>query len=164
VSALSSAAFCKVVKSIYASNQPKALEPATAIAAAHGLAVTALPGLAEVSRGTEAYLSAADYDNALARFFSSPETSVAGWERAQDALARFQGAIHEILKVRSNESVAVVSHAMVLTLFTATLSHEAPTLARWHDIGFGTVTAIDVTTMHMVTPFVAAPYDSIPLP
>src|SRR3982750_447683 len=77
VDALSSAAFCKMVRAIYASNQPKALEPATAIGAVHGLAVTALPGLAEVSRGTEAYLSAADYDSALSRFFSSPETSVA---------------------------------------------------------------------------------------
>src|SRR5215475_10371309 len=68
VEALNSAAFCKVIKAVYASNEPKALEPATAIATRYGLAVTALPALAEVSRGTEAYLSAADYDDALARF------------------------------------------------------------------------------------------------
>lgn len=157
------APFCKVVQAIYASTQPKALEPATAIGAKHGIAVIALPGLAEVSRGTEAYLNASDYDNALSKFFSLPDTSVAGWERANDALDRFQMAIHEIVRQHPNASIAVLSHSMVLTLFTAMLANDPPTLMHWHAIDFATVAAVDLSTMHIVTPFMSAPYESIPL-
>lgn len=164
VEGLCDAPFCKVIQAIYASDQPKAVEPATIMGTRCEVPVTTLRGLAEVGRGIEAYLSAADYENALSRFFSFPETSVAGWERAVDALARFQSAIGEIMKERSTENIAVISHGMVLTLYTAMLDKEPPTLARWHDIDFATVTAVDMNKMQRLTPFVAAPYSTIPLP
>jgi broad specificity phosphatase PhoE len=164
VEELCSAPFCKVIQGIYASDQPKAVEAATAMGTMCGVSVTILVGLAEVGRGTETYLSAADYENALSRFFSFPEKSVAGWERAVDALARFQSTLEEIIKQRSGDTIAVVSHGMVLTLYTAMLDKEPPMLARWHDIDFATVAAVDVDKMERVTPFVAAPYSSIPLP
>src|SRR5258706_2559808 len=164
VGVLANAPFCKVVQAIYASNQPKAIEPATAIGAKYGIPVTAIPGLGEGSRGTETYLNAADYDNALSKFFSLPDTSVAGWERATDALARFHNTMHEIVEQTANESIVVLSHSMVLTLYTAMLADEMPTLALWHAIDFATVAAVDLSTMQLVTPFMAAPYTDIPLP
>src|SRR5689334_6316260 len=121
VDVLAEAPFCKAVQAIYASNQSKATEPANAIGTRYGITVTIVPELAEVSRGTETYLNAADYNSALTGFFAMPESSVEGWERATDALARFNDALEDIIKRHIDESILVFSHSMVLTLYSAML-------------------------------------------
>ena len=80
VTKLIEAPFLQRVKALYSSNQPKAIEAAKQMGQAFTVPVTALPGLAEVWRGAEVYLTATQYDEVLGRFFSLPHFSVEGWE------------------------------------------------------------------------------------
>ena len=160
---LSEAPFWQKVTALYSSNQGKAIEAAQTIGTNHKIEVTALPGLAEVWRGTEVYLSAAEYDNVLGRFFSLPNFSIEGWERATNALARFSETVKELIAQRPGESVAILSHGTILTLYTAMLDQQTPTLDRWRNIEFATVAAVDIAPMRLITPFIAAPYEGIPM-
>ena len=163
VNMLIEAPFWKHVKSLYSSSQPKAMEPARAIGQRYDIPVTSLPGLAEVRRGTEIYHSTGDYNAILDKFFSSPDFSVQGWERAGEAVARFKQAIQEIISKHPGQSVAVLSHGMILTLYTAMLENQTPTLRRWREIDFACVGTVDIETMRLVAPFTAAPYSTVPI-
>jgi len=160
---LNEAPFWKNVTTLYSSNQPKAIEAAQIIGKTHEIEVIALPGLAEVWRGTEVYLSAAEYDNVLGRFFSLPNFSIEGWERATNALARFSETIKYLIDQHPGKSVAILSHGTILTLYTAMLDHQNPTLERWREIGFATVAAVEIASMLLVSSFISAPYENIPM-
>lgn len=57
------------------------------------------------------------------QFFTSPDVSVRGWERAVDAQARVVRAVEEIVRTdRSTGSIAIVSHGAVRTLLYCRLS------------------------------------------
>jgi broad specificity phosphatase PhoE len=163
VHALTEAPFWKNVVAIYSSNQAKAIEPARTIGQHYGIPVTSMPGLAEVQRGTEIYHSTGDYNTILSKFFSSPDFSVQGWEQAASALTRFQQAISEILANHPAQSVAIVSHGTILTLYTAMLQGQSPTLQRWKGIDFASVGAVDIASMQLVADLSAAPYAAIPV-
>ncbi len=160
--ALSAASFWKNVSSLYVSNQQKAIAAARIIVAEHKIEVVPLVELAEVGRGPQVYTSAADYNNILEQFFDHPDRSVSGWESSGVALHRFESAVQQILKQRSDGSVAILSHGTILTLYTAMLDGEPPTLARWRNIGFATVATVDIDSMQIVKTFVLA-YDSVPI-
>jgi broad specificity phosphatase PhoE len=161
--ALSAAPFWKNVSSLYVSNQSKAIEAAHIIVAEHHIDVIPLAGLAEVGRGPEVYTSAADYNSILEQFFTYPDRSVSGWESSGMALRRFENAVEQILSHRPQGSIAILSHGTILTLYTAKLDGELPALARWRNIGFATVTTVDIDTMRIVQSFVLAPYDTVPV-
>src|SRR5258708_29268945 len=160
---LNEAPFWKTVRALYSSNQPKAIEAAKVIGKTHEIEIIALPGLAEVWRGKEVYLSAAEYDNVLARFFSLPHFSIEGWERATNALARFSETVKYLIDQHPGKSVAILSHGTILTLYTAMLDHQNPTLERWREIGFATVAAVEIASMLLVSSFISAPYENIPM-
>lgn len=162
VNTLIEAPFWKNVVAVYSSNQPKAMEPARAIGQRYDIPVTSMPGLAEVRRGAEIYHSTGDYNSILGKFFSSPDFSIQGWERAGEALARIQQAMQEIIGQHPGKSVAVLSHGTILTLYTAMLEKQSPTLQRWREIDFASVGTVDTETMELIAPFTPAPYDMVP--
>ena len=127
------------------------------------MAIVPLTGLAEVGRGPQVYSTAGDYNNILERFFSHPNRSVSDWESSDAALERFQATVEQILARHSGESIALLSHGTILTLYTAMLDKVPPTLARWHQIDFSSVAAVDIETMQMVTTFITEPYDNLPV-
>ena len=163
VKALSKAPFWTCVRGLYASPQPKALIPAKIFGSEYGLPVTAMPELAEIGRGPAGYISAADYHALLQRFFSEPNARIAGWEQSQSALDRFHSAVQKIIGKPPNQSVAILSHGTILTLYTAMLDNAQPTLERWRAIDFAAVSVVDLKTMQRVTNFVTDPYDSVPI-
>jgi broad specificity phosphatase PhoE len=158
---LGAAPFWKKVNTLYASNQQKAIEAAEIVAAANGIPVVPLAGLAEVGRGHEFYSSATDYNNILERFFTQPDSSVSGWESSGVALQRFKAAVDSILSQPITGSVALLSHGTILTLYTALLDGEAPTLARWQNIHFASVATVTIETMRIVESFTAQ-YEMVP--
>ncbi len=163
VKTLTTAPFWENVAALYSSGQPKAMGAAGAISAYHHIPMNTLSGLSEVARGTEVYHSAGDYDTILGKFFAYPDHVVAGWERGTDALARFSRAVEYIISQHPDESVALLSHGTILTLFTAMLDQEPPTLDRWRAIGFASVATMQVKNYRLITTFIGAPYEGVPI-
>jgi 2,3-bisphosphoglycerate-dependent phosphoglycerate mutase len=163
VRVLGAAPFWKSVKVLYSSGQPKALGAAGTIGALHNIPVGSLSGLAEVSRGHEVYHSAGDYDTILGQFFAFPDHAIAGWERGTDALNRFTASVEHIVSQHPDQSIALLSHGTILTLYTAMLDQQPPTLERWRSIAFATVAAVDIDSHKLVTKFISPPYEAVPI-
>jgi broad specificity phosphatase PhoE len=110
--------------------------------------------------GGEAFFTAqADF------FTQTAVPPVPGWESADAAQARFVTAMNRILSDHPpTESVAVVSHATVLTLYTAHLRGSAPSYREWSEIPFAAIMAVDRETLSPVTSFLSPPYEGLPLP
>jgi len=162
VAALVAAPIWPAITAIYTSPQDKAATVGWALHAAHGIPSTPVPGLTEARR--DRWLGAAAFEAAQHDFFEQPGRPAApDWETADDARVRFAIAVTEILREHMlAESVAVVAHATVLTLFVAALRHELATFQDWQRIGFAAVMAVDRATMQPLTPFIAAPYGALP--
>lgn len=164
VAALCEAAFWRHVSAVYTSTHGKTRVVGAMAREAFGLPVTALPGLDEAQR--DVWIAPESFHEVQARFLAEPDRApVAGWESAQAASDRFMQAMAALLDRHDpGESVAVVSHGTVLTLYLAALRDEPPTLESWRAIGFAAVCAVDRATMQPVTPFLLAPYDGLLLP
>jgi 2,3-bisphosphoglycerate-dependent phosphoglycerate mutase len=160
---LAHAPFWNQVAAVYSSPQTKAIEPARVIGDKHNISVATLPGLAEVWRGTDPYLGTEEFNAALSAYFSESELAIAGWERPTDATQRFKEAVQEIVTEHPADSVALLSHGTILTLYTAMLDSEAPNVVRWRSIQPASVAAVDVQTMRLVSGFISAPYKDVPI-
>ncbi|MBI5961112.1 MAG: histidine phosphatase family protein, partial [Chloroflexi bacterium] len=146
------------VTAIYTSRQFKAAVVGEAVLAAHGIPLRLIDDLDEARR--ESWLGPEAFEAAQQAFFVDPTNApVSGWESAQAAQARFGAAIDRLLRSHPlSESVAVVAHATVLTLYTAHLRGDLPTMADWRKIGFAAIMEVDRATLHPITPFLSAPY------
>lgn len=111
------------VRSIYASTERKAVEGATAVAEATGLAVTQDQGLGENDRSATGYLPPDEFWPVVEQFFGAPDVSVRGWETARDAQARIVAAVERVLRGAPAEGdVLIVSHGGVGTLLRCHLA------------------------------------------
>ena len=164
VDALISAPFWKGVAALYSSEQMKALGPAKMIGESYQIPVTALPGIAEVRRDKQVYRTNSSHQLILQEFFKSPDKVIEGWERAAAALDRFVQSTQHVVKNHPNESIALLSHGTILTLYTAFLDKQPPTLARWVKIGFASVATVDPVASKLLTQFEGPPYAGIPTP
>lgn len=105
---------------ILTSNEPKAVETGQILADALGLPVSARPGLQETDRETAPwYEKSSDFQAAIQRLFENPDDIVFGEESASDALHRFQAAVSSLIADYPDQSLAVVTHGTILSLFVA---------------------------------------------
>jgi broad specificity phosphatase PhoE len=162
VSALADAPFWPGVTAIYTSDQPKTTVVGKALRAAHGIPHRVVPNLREAARDT--WLEPEVFQAAQRALFADPDVRPAtGWESAQEAAIRFSAAMDRILTQHpAGESLAVVSHATVLTLYAAHLRGVPPDYDQWQQIGFAAVLAVDRATLRPLTDFVTAPYEGLP--
>ncbi len=163
VRALMALSLWKHVAAVYTSAQPKASAVGEAAHRTHAVPWYVHPALDEARRDT--WLDGAAFQAAQSAFFAQPETPpVSGWESAWQAGERFAGAMDCLLGAHPAETIAVIAHATVLTLYTARLRVRPPTYEDWRAIDFAAIMVIDRATMRPLTPFVAAPYDGLPPP
>lgn len=162
--ALAAARFWEHVAAVYPSTEPKAIRPAEA-AARPGTPVIPLADLAEVDRTAYTAPDMDAYTAAVAAFLAGPDTSIHGWETAAHALARFRRGMADALSRHAEtDTLAVITHGLVLTLYTAHLRGEPPSFAWWQVLDFAAVCAVDRATMQPLTGFLTAPYADLPLP
>jgi broad specificity phosphatase PhoE len=102
---------------LVASREPKAYETAEEVAAHLGLPLTAENDLHEHVHSKAGLLRAEEFEAAVARFFAQPADLVFGNETADQAHRRFEQALALILEKYRDETVGVVTHGRVLTLF-----------------------------------------------
>jgi broad specificity phosphatase PhoE len=110
---------------VASSEERKAIDGATILAAHLGLPSATHPGLGENDRSSTGYLPQPEFDAMADAFFAHPEQSAHGWERAVDAQARIVAAMRDVLRAAPPGDVAVVSHGGVGALLLCHL-HGRP--------------------------------------
>jgi len=90
-------------------------------------------------------------------FFAAPAQAVGGWETAAHALQRFLTGLQMHLSPDATESVTLVSHGLVLSLYRAhLLGLLTADFAAWRQLGFAAVAQVDLSGPALVTDFKAA--------
>lgn len=101
------------------SKEPKAITTGQTVAEALALPLEVAVGLHEHDRRGVPFLSAEVFQQTLRQFFAEPDKLVFGTETANEALARFSMALQRVQATYSKDSLAVVSHGTVMSLFIA---------------------------------------------
>ncbi len=104
---------------VVTSTEPKAAETGAAVAGLIGVPAGPADGLHEHDRSNVPHLPSREFISLVEVFFRKPAERVLGRESADEALARFERAIDEVLARRPDGNVAVVSHGTVLALLLA---------------------------------------------
>jgi len=138
--------FWREVELLFSSPEPKALQTAGPVARRWGIPLVAVDCLHEVHRPQ----LIPDYEIVIARLFAQPETSIAGVEPAAQAAERITDCIKGLVAAHPGQTLAVVSHGLILTLFLARLEDRWPTVAEWHAVPFTGLAVVDTTTWHLV--------------
>ncbi len=119
---------------VFTSEEPKARETGQIVANELGLPWQTAPGLQEHNRENVPFFdSRGAFETAVARFFTQPDQLVFGNETANQALERFDTAVHHLIAANPNDTLAIVSHGTVLTLFLAHYNQFDP-LPFWQNL------------------------------
>lgn len=114
------------VSAVYASTERKAMDGAAIVAQRLGLSYETDEDLGENGRSSTGFIAPPEFWEVVREFFSRPNESIRGWERAVDAQARIVNAIGRILREDATAGdIVVVSHGAVGCLLTAHLQKVA---------------------------------------
>ena len=128
---------------IVSSDEPKAVETAEIVARRHQLDFRVGKGLHEHDRSNVPYLSQEEFQQSIRELFQEPDQLVLGTETANQAYARFYQAVHSILSEHKNETVVLVTHGTVISLFVSRLTGRSE-LEIWNMLGLPSFIAIDL--------------------
>jgi len=112
---------------IITSEENKAVETGQILAEALGIPWQTAVNLHEHERRTVPYFtSREEFETAVARFFARPDELVLGEETANQARNRFETAVHTLIVQHPADTLAIVTHGTVLTLFLAHHNNFSP--------------------------------------
>lgn len=101
---------------VISSGEAKALQTATVLGAALGVAVEVRAAMHENDRSATGFLPPPEFEAMADRFFAEPLASVSGWERAADAQARVVAEVEAVLAREAAGDLLFVGHGAVGTL------------------------------------------------
>lgn len=105
---------------IISSQELKARQTAQVIALALNLPIQVVPGLHEHERPQAAgQTSSEQFETLLANFFAHPDQLIFGTESADQAYARFTNTINQLISAYPQETLAIVTHGTVISLFVS---------------------------------------------
>jgi len=119
---------------ILTSVEPKAVETGRLVADRLGLPCEMSPGLHEHERPDVAFGTREQFETSVAGFFARPGELIFGAETANQAHARFRGAVDDVLAHYPERTVAIVTHGTVMTLFIARANELEP-FPFWQRLG-----------------------------
>ena len=129
---------------VVTSREPKAVETGRLLAESLELPWNSAAHLHEHERSRVPFYERREqFEQAVERFFSTPAELVFGDETADQAHARITGAIEALLACYSNDTLAVVSHGTVLSLWLARIVGMEP-WPLWQSLGLPAVAIISL--------------------
>jgi broad specificity phosphatase PhoE len=141
------------LRMVWTSPEPKAQATAKPLAHRYGAPLLVHPHLTELRRGPTSLPEQTMYEAAVRQAFATPETSVAGWERAGDAQRRIVGCVLE-LAAQTDKPFAVVAHGLVLSLLLAHIRRQVQVdVAEWRAIPMPALAIVDCSTWRVISPF-----------
>ncbi|WP_230530511.1 histidine phosphatase family protein [Microvirga roseola] len=112
------------VSAVYASTERKAMDGAEIVAERLGLTYRTEEDLGENDRSSTGYIAPPEFWEVVDEFFSRPQESIRGWERAIDAQTRIVNAVGRIAREDGTSGdIVIVSHGGVGCLLTAHLQN-----------------------------------------
>ena len=125
------------ISAIYCSNEQKAIDSAEILANFAGLKYVTREELGENDRESTGFLEPAEFEATANKFFSSPQSSIRGWETADHAQTRIVDIVKQIDREETTQgSIAVISHGAVGTLLYCYLAGKSIE-RRWDQPGSG---------------------------
>ena len=110
------------------------METAGIVAGRLGIGCSVYPGLHEHDRTGAPFLADEEFERAARDLFERPGELVWGNETAEQAGARFEGAVRRVLDEREEEVVPIVAHGTVISLFVARYNDVEP-YELWRRLG-----------------------------
>jgi broad specificity phosphatase PhoE len=120
---------------IVTSTEPKANETGLRVSSALGIPFESAPDLHETLRDTVAFHDNPDeWQVSISRFFDHPDELVLGEETAEQATQRFTAAVDVVLARHPEQTIAIVCHGTVISLYVARMSGIDP-FPLWQRLG-----------------------------
>jgi broad specificity phosphatase PhoE len=138
--------FWREVELIFSSPEPKALRTAKPAARRWDIPLEAVDHLRELRRPR----LVPDYEKTIRHLFAEPEVSIAGLEPAAQVGARATRCIKALVAAHPGQTLAVVSHGLILTIFLAQLENRWPTLTEWRAVPFPGVAVVDTSAWQLI--------------
>lgn len=138
--------FWRDVGRIYSSPEPKALETARPAARRWDIPLAVADDLREPRRPR----LIVDYEATIEQVFANPRKSISGLEPATEAAHRVTRCIKELSEKHAEQTLAVISHGLVMTLILSRLENRLPTLYDWRSIPFTGLRVIDTEQWQLV--------------
>jgi broad specificity phosphatase PhoE len=118
---------------LLASIEPKAMQTAELIAGALQMPWSTAVDLHEHRRRHLPFYDSATWQQLVADFFARPDELIFGQETAVQARDRFVTAVQAIVRQHHQQTILIVAHGTVITLFAAALAHIDP-LPFWQSL------------------------------
>jgi len=110
------------IKSIWSSSETKAIEAAEILAGALGPSPSTDHRFNEINRSATGFLPAEQHEIVADQFFSAPETSIRGWERAIDVHKRTVEGFEAVKRPTASGDIAIVGHGGAGTILLCHLA------------------------------------------
>ena len=134
---------------IVTSREPKAIETGHIIAERLRMPVYAADNLHEHERSKVPLLSRDEFTTTVKRFFDHPNQLVLGDETADQAHIRFDTAIQNLLSHHPAETLTVVAHGTVISLFVS--RHAGVDAFRlWEQLGMPALLVLSRPEMKLI--------------
>jgi broad specificity phosphatase PhoE len=128
---------------LVSSPEPKALMTALIVATALGVDLSSAPGLEEYDRPAGPLLSKAEHERSNAGIFADLDARVLGAETGRQALNRFSAALDVLLTQTSAESLVVITHGTVISLFVAA-HNDIEVFEFWRQLACSSYVVLDL--------------------
>ena len=119
---------------VFTSCEPKAIETGQIVASRLNLPCTPVDDLHEHRRLNLPFTSRPEFKAGIARFFTEPEKQVLGEETAVQATTRFGRAVSALIDRFPQETLILVSHGTVISLFYQSIIDADP-FPLWQKLG-----------------------------
>jgi len=106
--------------------------------------------LQEHDRSKTAYLSRDAFALMIQNFFDKPDELVFGNETANQAHQRFRDAVDSVLNQHKNQTVLIVAHGTVISLFVSRLT-GTPDFSLWKELGLPSFVVFDLYSKALIT-------------
>jgi len=134
---------------IVTSRERKANETGALVATQLALPMEVVDGLHEHQREHAGWLPTPAFEQAVTAFFTRPDALVFGEETAGQAGARFDAAVRAVLAGHPGQTVAIVAHGTVITLFVAQHAGVAP-LPFWKRLGMPAIVVMSLPDLKLL--------------
>jgi broad specificity phosphatase PhoE len=134
---------------LFSSEEPKAIETAEIVSRELNVPRETAPDLHEHDRRNVPHMRSGEFISHVELFFRRPNELLLGKESAQQALARFERAVENVVSKHPSESLAVVSHGTVIALFIEKHS-DRNGFAVWREMSLPSFAVFDLPEMRLV--------------
>jgi broad specificity phosphatase PhoE len=128
---------------LVSSTEPKAGETAEIVARNLQIPMHIVENLHEHDRSNTAYQSKAEFEEAVREFFANADQLVFGNETADDAHARFSNAVYSVLNGHKGETIVIVAHGTVISLFVSRITGISD-FQLWSELGLPSLVVLDM--------------------